>query len=86
MLSCLIAITHVIASRVARSGVTVNVLAPTLVAKTGTLPGDPAELRRQVPVGRLGRPSEVADLAAAILANAYLTNQVISVDGGTHPR
>ena len=44
------------------------------------------ELRRQVPVGRLGRPSEVADLAAAILANAYLTNQVISLDGGIHPR
>jgi 3-oxoacyl-[acyl-carrier protein] reductase len=50
------------------------------------LPGDPAELRRQIPVGRLGQPSEVADLAAAILANAYLTNQVISLDGGIHPR
>jgi hypothetical protein len=35
-----------------------------------------------VPVGRLGHPSEVADLATAILANAYLTNQVISLDGG----
>ena len=35
--------------------------------------------------GRLGRPSEVADLAA-ILANAYLTSQVISLDGGIHPR
>jgi hypothetical protein len=44
-----------------------------------------AELRRQVPVGRLGQPSEVADLAAAIMANAYLTNQVISLDGGIHP-
>jgi 3-oxoacyl-[acyl-carrier protein] reductase len=50
------------------------------------LPVDPAQLRRQVPVGRLGHPSEVADLAAAILANAYLTNQVISLDGGIHPR
>ncbi len=49
------------------------------------LPGDPAQLRRQVPVGRLGHPSEVADLSAAILANAHLTNQVISLDGGIHP-
>jgi len=49
-------------------------------------PGDPAQLRRQVPAGRLGQPSEVADLAAAILANAYLTNQVISLDGGMYPR
>jgi 3-oxoacyl-[acyl-carrier protein] reductase len=79
-------LTHYLASRLAASGVTVNALAPALVAETGMLPGDPAELRRQVPVGRLGQPSEVADLAAAILANAYLTNQVISLDGGIHPR
>ena len=79
-------LTHFLASRLAASGITVNALAPALVTDTGMLPGDPGELRRQVPVGRLGRPSEVADLAAAILANAYLTNQVISLDGGIHPR
>jgi 3-oxoacyl-[acyl-carrier protein] reductase len=37
-------------------------------------------------VGRLGRPEEVADLTLAILRNPYLTNQVISLDGGMHPR
>ena len=79
-------LTHFLASRLAASGVTVNALAPALVAETGMLPGDPAQLRRQVPAGRLGHPSEVADLAAAILANAYLTNQVISLDGGIYPR
>jgi 3-oxoacyl-[acyl-carrier protein] reductase len=40
----------------------------------------------RVPVGRLGKPSEVADLALAVLRNGYVTNQVISVDGGIHPR
>ena len=79
-------LTHFPASRLAASGITVNALAPALVAETGMLPGDPAQLRRQVPAGRLGRPAEAADLAAAILANAYLTNQVISLDGGIHPR
>jgi len=39
-----------------------------------------------IPVGRLGRPEEVANLALAVLRNAYLTNQVISLDGGMHPR
>jgi hypothetical protein len=68
------------------SRTTVNALAPALITETGMLPGDPAQLRQRVPVGRLGHPSEVADLAAAILANAYLTNQVISLDGGIHPR
>jgi 3-oxoacyl-[acyl-carrier protein] reductase len=79
-------LTHFLASRLAAAGITVNALAPALVTDTGMLPGDPAELRRRIPVGRLGQPSEVADLAAAILANAYLTNQVVSLDGGLHPR
>jgi hypothetical protein len=39
-----------------------------------------------VPAGRLGQPSQVTDLTAAILAKAYLTNQVISLDGGIYPR
>ena len=48
--------------------------------------GDPQQLSRQIPVGRLGRPEEVADLAIAVLGNPYLTNQVISIDGGMYPR
>jgi 3-oxoacyl-[acyl-carrier protein] reductase len=79
-------LTHFLAARLARSGVTVNALAPALIAETGMLPGDPEQLREQLPVGRLGRPAEVADMAVAILGNPYLTNQVISLDGGMYPR
>jgi 3-oxoacyl-[acyl-carrier protein] reductase len=79
-------LTHFLAARLAPSGVTVNALAPALITDTGMLPGDPEQLRRQVPLQRLGRPEEVADLALAILRNPYLTNQVISLDGGMHPR
>lgn len=79
-------LTHFLASRFAAAGVTVNALAPALIAETGMLPGQPDELRRTVPVGRLGHPDEVADLALAILGNGYLTNQVISLDGGLYPR
>jgi 3-oxoacyl-[acyl-carrier protein] reductase len=39
-----------------------------------------------VPAGRPGQPSQVTDLAAAILTTAYRTNQVISLDGGIYPR
>ncbi|HUB42226.1 MAG TPA: SDR family NAD(P)-dependent oxidoreductase [Streptosporangiaceae bacterium] len=79
-------LTHSLAARFAAAGVTVNAIAPALITDTGMFPGDPEELRRQVPVGRLGRPAEVADLALAVLGNPYLTNQVISLDGGVYPR
>lgn len=79
-------LTHFLASRFAAAGVTVNALAPALIAETGMLPGQPDELRGTVPVGRLGRPAEVAGLALAVLGNGYLTNQVISLDGGLYPR
>jgi NAD(P)-dependent dehydrogenase (short-subunit alcohol dehydrogenase family) len=65
-------------------GVTVNALAPGLI-ETPMLPGDPQELGRIIPVGRVGRPEDVADAAVAILRNAYITNHVVSIDGGLHP-
>jgi 3-oxoacyl-[acyl-carrier protein] reductase len=79
-------LTHYLAGRFATARVTVNALAPALITQTGMLPGDPEELRQQIPVGRLGTPDEVADLALAILRNGYLTSQVISLDGGRYPR
>jgi 3-oxoacyl-[acyl-carrier protein] reductase len=78
-------LTHFLAGRLAGSGVTVNALAPALIADTGMLPGDPEQLRARIPVGRLGTPDEVADLSLAVLRNAYITNQVISIDGGMYP-
>jgi 3-oxoacyl-[acyl-carrier protein] reductase len=76
---------HFLASQFAADHINVNGLAPALIADTGMLPGEPVELARRIPVGRLGRPAEVADLALAILANPYVTNQIISIDGGSYP-
>lgn len=79
------AVVHFLASRVAADGVTVNALAPGFI-ETGMLPGGADELSGTVPVGRVGRPDEVADLAAAILRNGYMTSHAVSIDGGIHPR
>jgi 3-oxoacyl-[acyl-carrier protein] reductase len=75
---------HFLASRTAADGVTVNVIAPGFV-ETAMLQGDASELGARVPVGRVGRPEEVADLAVAVLRNGYVTSHVFSVDGGMHP-
>jgi 3-oxoacyl-[acyl-carrier protein] reductase len=75
-----------LASRTASSSVTVNAVAPALIAPTGMLPGDPDQLATRIPVGRLGTTAEVAKLTVAVLQNDYITNQVIGIDGGIHPR
>jgi 3-oxoacyl-[acyl-carrier protein] reductase len=80
---------HHLAPRVAANGVTVNALAPALIGDTGMFPVDPetaATPPMPIPVGRPGRPAEVADMAIAMLRNGYLTNKVITVDGGILPR
>jgi 3-oxoacyl-[acyl-carrier protein] reductase len=78
---------HSLSQMGAPHGVTVNVVAPALV-ETDMLPNDPdsqARLSSRIPVGRLGQADEVADLIAAIVRNAYLTNQSILIDGGMRP-
>jgi 3-oxoacyl-[acyl-carrier protein] reductase len=77
-------LTYFLASRAAADGVTVNALAPGFI-DTPMLPDDPSRLVPAIPVGRLGRPDEVADLAVSILRNGYVTAHVFSADGGMHP-
>jgi 3-oxoacyl-[acyl-carrier protein] reductase len=78
-------LTHHLAARVAGEGVTVNAIAPALIEETGMLPGDPGDLAKAIPVGRVGTPHEVADLALALLRNGYVTSKVVAVDGGLYP-
>lgn len=79
---------HHLAPRVAADGVTVNCLAPALVGETKMFPADleTGTPPVPIPVGRIGRPDEMADMAITMLRNGYLTNKVITVDGGLLPR
>lgn len=49
-------LTHFLASQVARDGVTVNAIAPALIAETRMLPGDPGELAARVPLRSCAGP------------------------------
>ncbi len=73
-------LTHALATRTVAQGVTVNAIAPALIEGTDMVAAIPDPLTP--PVGRMGRPDEVADLALAMVTNAYLTGQVVLLDGG----
>ena len=73
-----------LALELASRGVTVNAVAPGLIATSmieGTFDAD--MVKRLVPMQRVGRPEEVADLVAFLASDlaAYISGQVISING-----
>lgn len=85
----LIAFTKSLAREVAKKGVTVNAVAPGYIETDMTAKVSEDVLKwvcEQTPVGRLGRPDEVARAVRFLSApNAgYITGQVINVNGGMH--
>jgi len=83
----LVGLTRSVARELASRSVTCNLVAPGPIdtAMTGALAEHRrAELSTQVPLGRMGEPSEVAATIAFLCtdAAAYITGAVIPVDGG----
>jgi len=71
------------AARLAREGVTVNAVAPSLI-ETEMIAPHRSENAQRIPVGRLGTVEEVAMVVVMVAANAYMTGQTVQVNGGLH--
>jgi len=76
-----------LAKEFASRGVTVNIVAPgpILTDMLASLPEEQqAAYAEAVPLGRLGRPEEVADVVSFLASDsaAYVTGAVVPVDGG----
>jgi 3-oxoacyl-[acyl-carrier protein] reductase len=76
-------LTRGFAARLAREGITVNAVAPSLVETDMTTTMTRENVGR-IPVGRMGRPEEVAQVVLTVLDNAYMTGQTVPVNGGLH--
>jgi 3-oxoacyl-[acyl-carrier protein] reductase len=82
-----IALTKVQAKELARRGITVNAVAPGVIHTPmlqGLKPEVLAEYEKQIPVGRIGRPADVAHavLFFACEESGYITGQTLPITGG----
>jgi 3-oxoacyl-[acyl-carrier protein] reductase len=71
------------AARVIQDGVTVNAVAPSLIATEMIKPHRSANVAR-IPVGRLGTVDEIASVVLLVVGNAYMTGQTVAANGGLH--
>jgi len=84
-----IGLTKSIARELAPRGITCNAIAPGFIETdmTAAMNQDAFEaMRKTIPLGRVGQPENVAELAAFLAGDAagYITGAVIHVDGGLY--
>ena len=80
-----IGLTKTAARELAARNITVNAVAPGFIATSMTSDLDAEPILAQIPLGRMGQPDDIAGAVrflAADPAAAYITGQVLNVDGG----
>ena len=85
--AALIGFTKALAKELSLSGITVNCISPGLIdtdMNKNLTNEDIEALKGDIPLGRVGNPSEIASVAGFLCSDAagYMTGQVISVSGG----
>jgi 3-oxoacyl-[acyl-carrier protein] reductase len=77
----MLGLTHSYAGLLAKEGITVNTIAPALIA-TAMVTANPRATPEVIPVGRFGTVEEVAEVVVTLAKVAYITGQTINVNGG----
>lgn len=76
-----------LSNQIISDGITVNSVSPVFINETGMVPlglseSQVAKFEKQIPAGRLGTPSEVANVVHMFLSTGFLTGQSIVLAGG----
>jgi 3-oxoacyl-[acyl-carrier protein] reductase len=77
----MIGLTHSLANLVVKEGITVNAIAPALIA-TEMVTSNPKASPEIIPVGRFGDVDDVSSVVVLLAQNGYITGQTINVNGG----
>lgn len=80
-----IAMTKALAKELAPSGIRVNAVSPGVIdtdMNAHLTEEDVAALRDETPLGRIGRPEDVADALLYLASADFVTGQILSVNGG----
>jgi acetoacetyl-CoA reductase len=83
--------TMALAQEVARKGITVNTISPGYIA-TDMVMAVPEDVREkivsQIPVGRLGKPEEIAALVSFLASDnaGFITGSNVAINGGQHTK
>jgi 3-oxoacyl-[acyl-carrier protein] reductase len=85
--AAVIALTKSLGKELATSGVLANVITPAVIAtpmNASTGPEALAHITSLIPMGRIGRPQDIAAVAAFLLSDdaSYMTGQSVAVNGG----
>lgn len=80
--AAVIGLTKALAQELAPGGITVNCVSPGIVDTRMNEQFDKSDLEKEVPLGRLGTPDEVAEAILFLAESGYITGQILGVNGG----
>ena len=79
----LVGMTHSYAARLAKTGITVNAIAPALI-ETDMVTGGLGASPERIPIGRFGTLEEAGETALFLVRNGFVTGQTINLNGGLY--